>query len=98
MFYNGLWAWKYYNYGSENLRIRELCGMKQEALAHELGNSEQSVLHIEQSETLNDAKLEEVAKVLDVTKEAIVNFSDEAVFNYFNSFSDNSVNQGLIGA
>ncbi|RXG19924.1 hypothetical protein DSM02_2945 [Leeuwenhoekiella polynyae] len=72
--------------------------MKQEALAHELGNSEQSVLHIEQSETLNDAKLEEVAKVLDVTKEAIVNFSDEAVFNYFNSFSDNSVNQGLIGA
>ena len=52
---------------------------------------------LEKSETLEDEKLESVAKVLGVTKEAIENFSDDAVFNYFNNFSDNSINQGPIG-
>ena len=84
--------------GRKIARIRELRGMKQETLAEELGISQQSVSHIEKSETLDDQKLEEVAKVLGVTKEAIENFSDEAVFNYFNNFSDNSINQGPIGA
>ena len=84
--------------GRKIARIRELRGMKQETLAQELGISQQSISHIEQSETLDNAKLEEVAKVLGVTKEAIENFSDEAVFNYFNNFSDNSINQGPIGA
>ena len=73
--------------GRKIARIRELRGMKQETLAQELGISQQSISHIEQSETLDDQKLEEVAKVLGVTKEAIENFSDEAVFNYFNNFS-----------
>ena len=76
--------------GRKIARICELRGMKQEALAHELGISQQSVSHIEQSETLDDAKLEEVAKVLGVTKEGIMNFSEESVFNYFNNFHDKS--------
>ena len=76
--------------GRKIARIRELRGMKQEAMAHELGISQQSVSHIEQSETLDDAKLEEVAKVLGVTKEGIKNFSEEAMVNYFNNFNDTS--------
>ena len=76
--------------GRKIARIRELRGMKQEALAHELGISQQSVSHIEQSENLEDAKLEEVAKVLGVTKEGIMNFSEESVFNYLNNFHDKS--------
>jgi transcriptional regulator with XRE-family HTH domain len=76
-------------------RIRELRGMKQEALAMELGISQQSVSLIEQSETIEEEKLEQVAKALGVTAEAIKNFSDEAVFNiisntYNNSSSDSS--------
>tara|TARA_R110000822_G_scaffold212144_1_gene347612 strand:+ start:220 stop:648 length:429 start_codon:yes stop_codon:yes gene_type:complete len=76
-------------------RIRELRGMKQEALAMELGISQQSVSLIEQSETIEEEKLEKVAKALGVTAEAIKNFSDEAVFNiisntYNNSSSDSS--------
>ena len=67
--------------GRKIARIRELRGMKQEALAQELGISQQSVSHIEQSESLDDAKLEEVAKVLGVTKEGIKNFSEEAILN-----------------
>jgi hypothetical protein len=42
--------------------------------------------------------LSRIAKVLGVTSEAIKNFSEEAVFNYFNNFSDNSINQGPIGS
>ncbi|MGN7988622.1 hypothetical protein ACTJKC_14835 [Pedobacter sp. 22226] len=38
--------------------------------------------------------MEKVAKVLGVTKEAILQFSDDAVINYFNTFNDNSFNNG----
>lgn len=76
--------------GRKIARIRELRGMKQETLAEELGISQQSVSHIEQSESLEDEKLEKVAKVLGVTKDAIENFSEDSVFNYFNNFHDNS--------
>lgn len=68
--------------------------MKQENLAEELGISQQSVSHIEQSETLENQTLEKVAKVLDVTSETIENFSEENGINYFNNFYDNSVSQG----
>lgn len=74
-------------------RIRELRGMKQEALAMELGISQQAISNIEQSETIEDTKLEEIAKALGVTPEAIENFSEEAVFNIINNtFKDNSSN------
>lgn len=77
--------------GRKISRIRELRGMKQEALAIELGVSQQSVSLIEQSETIEDEKLEEVAKVLGVTAEVIKNFSDEAVFNIIgNTYHDQS--------
>lgn len=80
--------------GRKISRIRELRGMKQEALAIELGISQQSVSHLEQSETVETEKLEQVAKVLGVTPEAIKNYSDEAVFNNINNFHDNSINNG----
>ncbi|WP_289021641.1 helix-turn-helix transcriptional regulator [uncultured Salegentibacter sp.] len=80
--------------GRKIARIRELRGMKQETLAEELGISQQSVSSLEKSETLEDEKLESVAKILGVTKEAIENFSDENVINYFNNFYDNSSPQG----
>src|SRR5690606_4746069 len=67
--------------GRKISRIRELRGMKQEALAMELGISQQSVSLIEQSETIEDEKLEQVAKVLGVSVEGIKNFSDEAILN-----------------
>jgi transcriptional regulator with XRE-family HTH domain len=73
-------------------RIRELKGMKQEALAMAIGLSQQSVSNIESSETIETEKLTEIAKALGVTVEAIENFSEESVFNFFNNFYDNSVN------
>jgi transcriptional regulator with XRE-family HTH domain len=75
-------------------RIRELRDMKQEALAQALGMSQQTVSAIENSETIEDGKLAEVAKALGVTVEAIKNFSEENMISYFNSFHDNSTNNG----
>nr|WP_315239262.1 helix-turn-helix transcriptional regulator [uncultured Flavobacterium sp.] len=69
-------------------RIRELKDMKQEALAQALGASQQAVSAIENSETVDEQKLIEIAKALGVSVEAIKNFSEEAVFNYFNTFND----------
>ena len=74
--------------GHKIARIRELRGMKQETLAEELGISQQSISSLEKSETLEDEKLERVAKILGVTKEAIENFSEENVITYFNTFND----------
>jgi len=81
--------------GRKISRIRELRGMKQDALATELGISQQEVSKLEQSEEIEDSTLEKVAKVLGVTSEAIKEYSDEAVFNiisntFHNTSSDNS--------
>jgi len=70
-------------------RIRELRGMKQEALAQALGISQQSVSTLENSEELDDKRLKDVAEALGVSVEGIKAFSDEAVINYFNNIHDN---------
>ena len=76
--------------GRKIARIRELRGMKQEALAEELGISQQSVSHIEQSEIIEEELLQRISKALGVSPEGIKRFSEEAVINYFNNFQDNS--------
>ncbi|MCD0466258.1 helix-turn-helix domain-containing protein [Flavobacterium sp. ENC] len=74
--------------GRNITRIRELKGMKQEALAMAIGVTQQTVSNLEASETVEESKLVEVAKALGVTVEAIKNFSEEGVFNYFNTFNE----------
>jgi len=76
--------------GRKISRIRELRGIKQETLAQELGVSQQTVSRIETSESVEEDILAKVAKILGVQPEAIKNFSEEAVFNYFNTFNDSS--------
>lgn len=77
--------------GRKISRIRELRGMKQEALAQALGVSQQTVSNIENSETVEDALLERIALALQVTSEGIKHFTEEAVFNNINNFHDNSI-------
>ncbi|MFH7017628.1 helix-turn-helix domain-containing protein [Flavobacterium sp. FlaQc-47] len=69
-------------------RIRELKGMKQEILAEAIGLSQQTVSNIEGSEEVDSNKLEQIAKALGVTVEAIENFSEESIINYFNTFNE----------
>lgn len=78
-------------------RIRELRGMKQEALAQAIGTNQQAISGIEGSVEVDLKKLVEIAKALGVTVEAIENFSEESVFNYFNTYYDTSSNNGPQG-
>ena len=79
-------------------RIRELRGMKQEALAIAIGVSQQYVSSIEGSEMVDDEKLNVIAEALGVSIEAIKNFSDEAVLNIigntYNVDNSSAVNYG----
>jgi len=75
-------------------RIREMKGMKQETLAEILGISQQKMSVIENTEELDDAKLNEIAKALEVPANAIKEYSDERMINYVNNFYDNSSSQG----
>lgn len=76
--------------GRKISRIRELRDMKQDAMAQALGTTQQAISIMENSETIEEEKLTEVAKVLGVSVEAIKNFSEEGVINYFNTFNDHS--------
>jgi transcriptional regulator with XRE-family HTH domain len=76
--------------GRKIARIRELKGIKQEALAIDLNVSQQTVSNFEKSEKIEDEVLDKIAKALGVPSDAIKNFSEEAVFNYFNNFHDSS--------
>lgn len=85
------------HHGRNIKRFREMFGLKQEALALELGPdwSQKKVSRLEENEEVDDNTLEQVAKVLKVPKEAIKNFTEEAavniISNTFNSH-DNSSN------
>jgi len=72
-------------------RFREMLGIKQEALAVELGEhwTQKQVSALEQKEEIEPGLLEQVAKILKVPGDAIRNFNDEAAINIIsNTFSD----------
>lgn len=79
-------------------RIRELRGMKQEALAIAIGMSQQTISNIEGSETVDDEKLNVIATALGVSAESIKSFSDEGVVNYFNNVYDNDITDSIVNA
>lgn len=74
-------------------RIREMLGIKQDALAIELGDdwNQKKISLLEGRETIEPPILEEVANALKVPAEAIKNFDDEAAITYFNTFHHNSI-------
>jgi transcriptional regulator with XRE-family HTH domain len=71
--------------GRKISKIRELRGMKQEALAAMLGVSQQTVSNLENSQHVEDEILNKVASALGVTTDAIKNFSEDAVLNIINN-------------
>ncbi|UEG54014.1 helix-turn-helix domain-containing protein [Mucilaginibacter daejeonensis] len=81
--------------GRKIARIRELKGIKQEALAIELNVTQQTVSNIEKSDKIEDELLETIAKALGVPTEAIKNFNDEAVIHFIaNTYNDNAASYG----
>ncbi|MEO7044562.1 MAG: helix-turn-helix transcriptional regulator [Ferruginibacter sp.] len=66
-------------------RIREMMGIKQDALAFDLGLSQQAISSIEQKEALDKDMLEKIAAILKVPVEAIKNFSEDVAINIISS-------------
>ncbi len=79
-------------------RIRELKGMKQDTLAHKIGVSQQTISRIEQSEEIEDEKLQQIADALDVSVETIKAFNEDAAINNINNFHDNSTVNTIINS
>lgn len=72
-------------------RIREMLGIKQEALATSLGVSQQTISQLEQKEIIDALMLEKLSKSLGVSEEAIKNFSEEVAINIIsNTYHDNA--------
>lgn len=71
--------------GRNIARMREMRGMKQETLAELLGVSQQKISLYENADELEDAKLEPIAKALEVSVETLKNFSEDAFFNIINN-------------
>ena len=80
------------HHGKNIARFRQMLGMKQEALATELGEdwNQKKISLLEAKEEIEPELLEQVAKVLKVPSEAIKNFDEQAAIVYFNTFNDNS--------
>lgn len=76
------------HHGRNIKRLREMLGIKQEAIAIDLDITQQSVSELEQKELIDDSTLKKVAKTLNVPIDAIKNMNDEATFNYINTFND----------
>lgn len=75
-------------------RFREMLGMKQEALASELGNdwNQKKISLLEQKEVLEPDVLYMVAKALRIPENAIKNFDEEQAVNIIaNTFESGSI-------
>ncbi|HFK5507932.1 helix-turn-helix transcriptional regulator [Elizabethkingia anophelis] len=64
-------------------RFREMLGIKQEALAFDIGGdwNQKKVSLLEQKEVIEDALLQQIAEVLKIPVEAIQNFDEEQAVN-----------------
>ena len=75
-------------------RVRMYFGVKQEALAADLGITQQEVSKIEQQEEIEEEMLSQIANVLGVSSEVIRDFDVERAIYNINNIRDNTFEQG----
>jgi len=81
-------------------RFREMFGIKQEALALELGDdwNQKKISLLETKDVIDNILLEQVAKGLNIPVDAIKNFDEEAAISFIgNSFTNNDNSSTLNG-
>src|SRR6185437_15928984 len=79
-------------------RFREMLGIKQDALANELGDdwNQQKISLLEQKETVDPTILQQVSAALKIPVEAIQNFDEEQAVNIIsNTFGDDAFNNSF---
>lgn len=75
-------------------RFREMLGIKQEALAFDLGEdwNQKKISLLEQKDVVEEALLKRISEVLKIPVEAFQNFDEEAAINLIScNFSDNAM-------
>ena len=72
-------------------RFREMLGIKQDALAYELGEgwTQKKISQLEQKETIELPLLHEIANTLKIPVEAFQNFDEEQAVNIISNTFDN---------
>ncbi|QBJ86696.1 MULTISPECIES: helix-turn-helix transcriptional regulator [Chryseobacterium] len=72
-------------------RFREMLGIKQEALAFDLGEdwNQKKISLLEQKETIEDPLLKRISEVLKIPVEAFQNFDEEQAINIISNTFDN---------
>ncbi len=77
-------------------KVRVYLGVKQDALASELGISQQSISNLEQQEEIEESFLKKISDVLKVTPDLIKNFDlERAVYNInHNNYQDATIAEG----
>jgi len=73
-------------------RFREMLGIKQDALAVELGDdwNQQKISLLEQKETIDAPLLQQISAALKIPVEAIQNFDEEAAINVISNTINNN--------
>ena len=74
-------------------RFREMLGIKQEGLAHQLGDdwNQKKISMLEQKDVIDDPLLKQIADALKIPAEAFQNFDEEQAVNVIaNTFGDNA--------
>ncbi|KAF2080923.1 helix-turn-helix domain-containing protein [Flavobacterium sharifuzzamanii] len=74
-------------------RFREMLGIKQEALAYDLGEdwNQKKISMLEQKDVIEDSLLKQISNSLRIPVEAFQNFDEEQVINIIsNTFNDQS--------
>lgn len=84
-------------------RFREMLGIKQDALAWQLGEdwNQQRISLLEQKETVDPALLQQISEVMKIPVEAFQNFDEQQAVNIiantysFQDFKDNAIASGF---
>lgn len=75
-------------------RIRVYLGMKQEALASDLGVSQQEISKIEKQDEIEDGLLTKIAEVLGISTDVIKDFDVEKAICNINNYKDVTISPG----
>lgn len=89
------------HHGRNLKRIREIMGVKQEALATMLGEEwhQKKISNLEAREVIEPELIEQLAKALKVPAEAIKNSTEEnVIYNIQNNYDGANVNASPVGA
>lgn len=79
-------------------RFREMLGIKQEALAYELGDdwNQKKISVLEQKETIDVPLLQQISDALKIPVEAFQNFDEEQAVNIIASTINNNDNSSFL--